>query len=157
MQSNSLNEELDLSRYKQLIVGTHAILGYTYFEIKGEVMASLFQVPQFLSDSTGFLLDDNHDVQRQNLSSISAYADAKVEMPFWPGAYVVYRYEFLGFQSPGNDPILSDWDDNVVRHSLGMGFEISRNILFKSAVAVQDVQNRNWDLRQWRSSLILFF
>ncbi|MCI4671264.1 MAG: hypothetical protein MRZ79_24200 [Bacteroidia bacterium] len=146
-----------LNAYRQLLAGIHTELGYTYFEFRTEVLGSVFWVPVYLNEDDQFELDDNGEVLSRRLSSLSGYADLKAEMPFWPGAYVAYRFGYMRFgPNPDENSDFSNWDDNTFRHSLAIGVPINRNALFQMSIATQPVQNKNWNLNQFRAQIILY-
>jgi len=148
MQEDSLNQGLNLNAYRQLLLGSHASLGYTYFQWRAEVVAAWFRVPEYDAG-----LQEFTNIEGSNYFSLSAYMDLKAEMPFWAGAYLAYRLGYLGFPTPGG----SSWDDRVLRHSFSLGIPFSRNILWQNTIAIQEVKGKDWDLGQFRSNLILYF
>ena len=83
----------------------------------------------------------------ENLSSFFAYLDLKYELKFLPGSYVAYRIDHLSFQeaSVNND---QPWDNNILRHSVAIGYNINKYLLARMAVSTQDVDNKNWNKTQ---------
>jgi len=153
LQREGINRPLArLAPFKQWLVGTDWKLGYGYLELRGEWIAAWQRVPIFEAGCACFAGDGQ---QAAWLASWGGYLDLRVEVPGWVGGYFAYRGEGMWF---GADPLRDDlpWDDAVMRHSLGIGYQPTRFLLLKSVVAWQGVQRRDWRLAQWRSSLVVF-
>ncbi len=147
----------NLSSFRQTLLGTDFSLGYAYFELSGELIHAWFQVPEFDQTSESFIGPANNP-NRNTLRSLSGYATLKWEMPFWVGSYLAYRYSGMRF----SDTVLLSgekraWDDHVYRHSIGWGYQISRFLLIKMVLTAQNVQNKNWELNTFHSSLTIHF
>lgn len=152
MTANPINAPLGaLNQYEQLLIGTHASLGYTYFELRTELIAAFFQVPEYLPDNEDFRRNTAGEIQLFNPTSLAGYTDLKAELPFWPGTYLAYRFDYLLFGKLEG----RSWDDNSFRHGFALGIPINRYMMFQFTYALQQVVNKDWNLNQFRSALIL--
>lgn len=154
MQQSPINEVLNsLQPYRQLMLGMHSSIGYTYFEFRTEVLASAFQAPEYLADTSiaDFVRDGTGEVLTKRYNSLGGYADLKAELPFWPGSYLAYRFDYLLFDKLD----METWDDNSYRHSIALGIPINRFAMLQCTYALQQVVNQDWNLNQFRAVLIL--
>ncbi len=138
----------DLENYTQSIVATDIILAHSYFELSGEFIYSLWDVPMFTG--TDFIKNDNNQLKKFNLRNYSAYADFKYEPPFFTGFYIALRYDMLHFLDSKdiedvNSKNFNPWDNDVTRHSVAMGYKFARPILFKVAYMTQTTKNLDPD------------
>ncbi|PHN03202.1 hypothetical protein [Flavilitoribacter nigricans] len=144
MQSAVLNEQLsDLSAYTQTVIGTDFKLGSGFFELSGELMRVSYTVPEFDKDANGF---DPGQAARQ-LNNLAVYLDLKYEPPVLPGSYIAYRIDHLNFSRASGYQDL-EWDNDVLRHSLAIGYDITSFLLVRAAVSTQHVDRKSWDNRQ---------
>jgi len=156
LQQTSSNALLEtLSSYRQFMLGTDVKLGTGYWELKGELMSAWHRVPVFLADSQEFVLRGN---QAPWLHALAGYVDVKAEFPFLVGAYAIYRVGWISptdsrVSLPGGD----SWNSSVQRHTIGLGYQITRFLLFKTAYSWQFAADRAWEFDHWRSSLTLYF
>ena len=159
MQSSPVNNELSsLSRYTQSRLGMDFILGYTFFEFFGELSADFYRLPVY-DNQAGAFVREGSELLEVNPWSFNLHLDAKYEMPFVSGAYLAYRFAYLGFSSIELPSEVSDiaWDRNVYRHAFALGYNLTDNILLKSVYTVQEISGRNWELNTWRNTLTLHF
>ncbi len=156
LQSDAINERLDeLSTFRQLLIGTDVTVGYRYVEWSGELIAGRYKLPVFNAEETLF---EPAFSDGAIFNTLSGFADMKIELPFFIGSYVAYRFGFIRFY--GDEPPLLDreaWDDNVSRHTIAFGYNITRFLLLKTSYAFQEVSNRDWALDHWKSTLTLHF
>lgn len=159
LRSSRNNEVLDNpTQFTQTLLGIDSKLGYTHFELQGELIASWYHLPVFGLTDTAFVRLSNQEIQTENFFSTSGYVSLKGELPFWVGAYLAYRFGFITFgDNPTSDNNSISWDDNTTRHSFGFGYKINRNLFFKSTYIIHNVENRAWELNTWRSSLTIHF
>lgn len=157
MRKDPRNEAYeDLPNYLQTLVGTDFVLGFGHFEFSGEVMAAFYSVPSYLENNFWGDFNGATTFQPKNWG---AYLDAKYEFPFLVGSYAAYRIESLQFgevQFGQFQP--RAWDDNVVRHTFGLGGKIKDFILLRSSYAFQMIENqkdKNFDA--WRTTLTVYF
>ena len=157
LQETNLHEPLGkLNQYPQTLLGTDFTLGYTYFEVKGEILWGQYKVPEFEAEQESFRRDSNGEILTHTLRNWSSYAVLSYELPSLPGAYLAYQFDGLFFGSAtGTLSTSSSWDDNVIRHSFGVGYAITRNLTFRSTYSIMDVNDKMWELDSWRTMLTL--
>ena len=147
--NNGLARPLD--QYRQSIIGTDFEIGWSFFELTGEIILTAYKVPTFDSGENLFRVDDS-----SLLWSRSFYLDLKYEMPFLPGSFLAYRIDHLGF---GKDPSTfnndNNWDDRIWRHVIGMQYDLSEWLAIKGGISTQTVKNRSWDQSQRTFRLML--
>lgn len=134
----------DLEQYTQSVVATDFILAHSYFELSGEFIYSMWDVPMFTG--TDFIKDDENQLKKFNLHNYSAYADLKYEPPFFTGYYIALRYDMLRFPDSKdiedvNSKDFNPWDKDVTRYSIAMGYKFARQILLKVAYMTQTTKN----------------
>jgi hypothetical protein len=127
-----------LEKYRQTIIGTDLVFGYSYFEISGEFVYAQWKVPASN--------DENIQITgwwplTYNLTNYSGYLDLKYEPSFLPGAYVAIRGEKMIFEKYKHQSTtfipLNPWDYNLLRYSAAFGYKVSNNVLFKFAFSEQ--------------------
>lgn len=139
--SNQLN---DLGQFRQTIIGTDYKLGYGFFEFSGEVMWAHYKTPIFIFEDNSF--ESGTDQHPQKLNNVAAYLDVKYEPPFLQGSYFAYRIDGLAFSEMDNSD--EPWDNDVLRHSLAMGYHITQNFLIRMMASTQHVDTKKWDQGQ---------
>ena len=146
MQESEASEQLNgLSSYTQTMVGIDFKLGYGFFEFSGEMIGARYHVPQFVDETNSFV---EHTIENPLvLNSLSAYFDIKYEFPQIQGSYIAYRLDHLGFGELDGSAA-QNWDNDVTRHSLAIGYHITRLLLVRMAVSTQKVDNKSWDSTQ---------
>lgn len=145
MVSSEANEDLSgLNPYHQLLIGTDYEFGAGFFSLSGELMASFYRVPVFDPESMTF------EEESQRVGNFSSYLDLRYEPPFFSGSFIAYRFDALLFGKI--DPSLyqgESWDNNVVRHSLGLGYKAFPFLLLRAFVSTQNVKDRpQWSTGQ---------
>lgn len=151
----SLLEPLD---YQQLMIGLDFKSGAGFFEISGELLAAWYKVPEYLPLTSVFKTDENGIPVSQTLNNWSAYLDIKYEFPFLIGAYVAYRFDSLNFGQWNKDGTGdTNWDNNVIRNTLALGFRIREALLLRTAFSIQNVKSKDWDIYTWRSTATIYF
>lgn len=136
-QNRPLRENVDLSSFRQTLIGTDFKTGYGYFGFEGEVAYTIWSVPGFVNG--GFLTDALGDPARYRLTQVGGYLDATFEPPFLPGSYLAVRGERLHFPE-AEDPLTGasfEWDDDVTRISTVIGYKIHPRILTKVSFTEQ--------------------
>ncbi len=138
----------DLQQYTQSVIATDLILAHSYFELSGEFIYSVWDVPMFTG--TDFIKDDDNQLKKFNLQNYAAYADFKYEPPFFTGYYIALRYDILRFLDSKdiedvNSKDYNPWDNNVTRYSLAMGYKFARAVLLKVAYMNQTTKNLDPD------------
>ncbi|NNF36226.1 MAG: hypothetical protein HKN68_19135 [Saprospiraceae bacterium] len=153
MQESEVSDQLEsLGKYTQTIIGTDFKLGKGFFEVSGELIGAFYKVPQFNDEVNSFEGDPNNEPL--NVSSYSAYLDVKYEIPTIQGSYVAVRFDYLGFGNlEGSNS--QNWDNNVTRQSLAIGYHITRNILARIAVSTQQVDDKPWNKKQGTFRFVL--
>lgn len=143
MQSDPLNTDFEkLERFRQTVVATDLVLGYSYFELSGEFMFSRWNVPCWLP-GVGFYTDPDGDLTEFDMENYTGYADLKFEPPFLTGSYVAVRYDIMRFQkfdSVGGEK--KPWDHDVDAYAVALGYKLTRNVLFKVVYADQETDNK---------------
>lgn len=144
LQNHPLNESLeDRSGYRQTLLGTDFVLGTGHFEWSGEVTGAFYRVPHYSTISQRYTAN-------QNFQAFSAWLDTKYEFPFWVGAYAAWRIETLQFSD--------NWDQAVLRNSIGLGAKIKDFLLLRSSYSFQSIQNTKLaNFNAWRTTLTLYF
>jgi hypothetical protein len=156
-RNHPLNKSYDdLPSYRQTLIGADFVLGFGHFEFSGEAMTAFYSVPSYLK--TNFW-GGTEGIEIFHLQNWGAYLDAKYELPFLVGSYAAYRIEALQFgkvQFGQDSP--DPWDDQVVRHTIGLGSKIKDFILLRSSYAFQIIQNQeDKNFNAWRTTLTLYF
>ncbi len=159
MRRSAVNTNFDrLEQYRQTLLGTDFILAYAYFELSGEFLYALWDVPA--SDKNGFQIAPDGNLEKYSLSNWSAYVDARLEMPFLPGSYIAGRYERMVFNryTPPAGSSLSGtnpWDESLIRYSLAAGYRLARPVLLKFAFSEQIFDDRILRRDDWTMRLLL--
>lgn len=157
LRETDLNVALDpVRQYRQTLVGLDYQIGVSYFEFSGELIGGHYNIAEYLPTTDQFVGENAPDVQ--NLLVFSSYLDWKYEPPFISGSYIVYRIESLVFGNidrPSGEE--ESWDNNVLRHALGVGYKITPNIAAKAMISTQDTSNRNWSHDQRVLRILLSF
>ena len=149
LQKSEVSDQLEnLREYNQTLIGTDFKLGSGFYEFSGEVIGAFYQVPQFIFE------DGTFDSNIRRLSNLSANLDIKYEPAFIQGSYIAYRIDYLGFSKLDIDQS-PHWDNNVVRHSVALGYNINQNLLARVMVSTQHVDNRPWDKTQQTFRMVL--
>jgi hypothetical protein len=149
MQRDGININYDeLEQYTQTVIATDLILAHSYFELSGEFLYSMWQVPMFIG--TGFIEEEPLKLQKMKLENYSAYLDFKIEPPFLTGAYIAFRYDILNFLDSDdlkdvNSSNFNPWDNNVSRYSVAVGYKFARPVLLKIAYMDQTTANLDAD------------
>ena len=134
-RESEANEQLDdLGDYTQTLIGTDIKLGTGRFEFIGEVIGAFYQVPQFNFE------DMTIDSNTLKISNISANLDIKYEPDFIPGSYIAYRIDHIGFSKLDIDQS-PKWDNDVVRHSAALGYDINEYLRARVLLSTQNVNN----------------
>lgn len=153
MQESEVSDQLDkLGMFTQSLIGTDFKLGTGFFEFSGELIGAFYRVPQFNSETRAFETDPDNDLRKVN--SFSTYLDIKYEIPKIQGSYVAYRIDYLGFgklEEPGSP----EWDNNVTRHSIAIGYHITSAFLARVALSTQQVDNKPWNKTQGTFRFVL--
>jgi hypothetical protein len=142
----------DLGMFTQTLIGTDFKLGSGFFEVSGELIGAFYRVPIFDSEARSFDTGANNDPLTVN--SWSVYLDIKYEIPMIQGSYVAYRIDHLGFGKL-EDSTSPQWDNHVLRHSVALGYHVSRNVLARMAVSTQQVNNKPWNKTQGTFRFVL--
>lgn len=135
--SNQLN---NLGHFRQTIIGTDYKLSYGFFEFSGEIMWAHYSAPVFIFEDNSF--ESATDQHPQRLNNVAAYLDVKYEPPFLQGSYFAYRIDGLAFGENDNDN--EPWDNDVLRHSIAMGYHITQNFLIRVMASTQHVETKKW-------------
>jgi hypothetical protein len=153
MEESEVSDQLaDLGKYTQTLIGTDFKLGKGFFEVSGELIGAFYKVPQFNDETNSFIGDPDNDPLQ--VSGISTYLDIKYEFPQIQGSYVAFRFDYLGYgELEGNT--LQQWDNNVTRQSLAIGYHITRAFLARIAVSTQQVDNKPWNKKQGTFRFVL--
>ena len=150
-------EGLDL---RQTLIGTDFKLGFGFWEISGELLAGLYNVPEFQFPEMQISGDP------QSLSTVAGYLNIKYELPFVSGLYAAYGFDFISFGELDDVGGLADrgkWDENVNRHQIALGYKITNFLLLRTNFSLQplkDTSVNNYEdknLNTWRTSLTVFF
>lgn len=135
-------------KMKQLLLGTDFILGYGFWEVRGEVIGARYQTPEYLPAETYFEPD------QKAFSSISLGLSLKYEFPILSGLYAAYGIEYLAF----NEVDGRTWDDDVTRHNFAAGYKITNFLLLRANYMLQTVENHPfWEQNTFRTSLTIYY
>ena len=134
----------DFTEFTQTVVGTDIVLGYSYFELSGEFIYSMWSVPFFLG--TDYIRDYYGKAQAFSLSNYAAYLDLRYEPPFISGTYIAVRYDILKFQESDdlknvNGWDYNPWDNDVTRYQIAVGYKFAEPVLLKLSYMDQKTEN----------------
>jgi hypothetical protein len=134
----------DLEQYTQAVAATDIILAHSYFELSGEFIYSIWNVPMFAGSD--FIKDAPGVLSKFDLHNYAAYADFKIEPPFLTGFYMAARYDILNFLDSDDlkevdSKNFNPWDNDVTRYSVAVGYKFARAILLKIAYMDQKTEN----------------
>jgi hypothetical protein len=138
----------DLHTYRQLVVGTDLILAFSYFELSGEFIYSLWNVPAYNKTDTSYIEISIGVPAEFELQNYGAYADLKIEPPFLTGSYLAFRYDILRFKEYDHPNTsvrasINPWDYDVNRYSVAVGYKFARSVLLKIAYSDQQTNDPN--------------
>ncbi len=159
MRRATVNTNFDrFEKYRQTLLGTDIVFAFSYFELSGELLYALWDVPA--SDNNGFQIAPDGNPEQYRLTNWSAYLDARIELPFWPGSYMAGRYErmvFDRFTPPFGSSLVSTnpWDDSLIRYSFALGYRLARPVLLKFAFSEQIYDDRTLRRDDWTLRLVL--
>lgn len=156
MEQTNNNLALEnLNQYYQLLLGTDYSLGTGFFSFSGELMAAFYRVPSYDPEEMRFLSDDSP--VSQTLSNVSTYLDIKYEPPFLSGSFIAYRLDALIFGKMEEGLYNEEkWDNNVLRHSLGIGYKAFPFMLIRGMISTQSTQSKPaWGTQQRTFRLML--
>ncbi len=159
MRRAAVNTNYDrLEKYRQTLLGTDMVLAFAHFELSGELLYALWDVPA--SDNNGFRIAPDGNLEKYRLSNWSGYVDARLEMPFLPGSYIAGRYErmvFNRYTPPAGSTLAAQnpWDESLIRYSLALGYRIARPVLLKFAFSEQIYDDRAIRRDDWTMRLLL--
>lgn len=138
----------NLFQYSQSMVGADFKLGKRYFEYSGELMFSNYYVP---STKGELKMDgDIRFLKVESLQSLSGYLNVSYEPPFLSGTYLGYQFGYIAF---GEDSDGESWDENPMRNTFGVGYDITNFLLLKATYAFQQIRNRGWEQNAFRIGL----
>ena len=163
MQRDDINSNLQgLEKFNQIVLGTDIILAHSYFELSGEFIYSMWNVPGFANGT--FKESASGELGEFNIDNYSAYVDFKYEPPFFTGSYIAFRYDmmkFLEFDHPATSSVITKnpWDTDVMRYSAAFGYKFDRSILLKLTYTDQklDISGEEPDLKSIRGILTVSF
>jgi hypothetical protein len=142
-QVSEVSDQLEnLRAFTQTVVGMDFKLGKGFFEFSGEVIGSFYKVPLFNAVDNAFEIG-SYDAP-QKLSNLSAYLDVKYEPSILQGSFIAYRIDHLRFGEVESAPV-QNWDNNVLRHSIAIGYHINQYILARVGASTQQIENKEWD------------
>jgi len=157
---NPVSTAFDDLDYNQTLIGMDFIVASGYFELSGEFLYSIWNT--VASDSTGIDTKEDGTLLEYEMNNYSYYVDAKFEPPFIPGSYIAARFEQMNFGSlphPEGSTLItphwSDWDDNIMRYSLAVGYKLAHNVLLKVAASEQVHEKSDLDKEDWTIRSIL--
>lgn len=149
--------EINNSQFRQVMLGFDYKLGWSFFEVSGELIATSYKNPVWSLTENQF--EGNNDIFRTNFNSFSSYLDFKYEPPFLSGSFIAYRFDLLTFSNFENSNGQKEsWDNDVIRHVLSLGYKINGFLQIKTAFSTQSVDNKAWDQHQrtFRTMLTFF-
>lgn len=153
IQESDVSGQLDnLRAYTQTVIGMDYKLGSGFLEFSGEVIGAFYRVPQFNSETGMFSKPAKPDAL--DLSNFSAYLDLKYEPPIIQGSYIAYRIDLLRFSKLDTDES-PNWDNQVLRHSIAIGYHINQYLLARVGLSTQQVDNKSWDKTQRTFRLVI--
>ena len=135
-----------LNRYLQTNLGADFVLGTGFWEFRGELIASIYRVPEYLFDQSNFASGGSALKPRPTLGS--GYLQIKYEWPQIASLYLAYRLEALVFNELEQQNRVAKWDNAVWRHSFGLGYKLTDFWQLKASFSTQSVAERNWSNEQ---------
>jgi len=144
----------DPAQYRQSLLGLDYQLSYSYFRLRGSLLAAQYLSPVFIpAGNSGVYID-----AEARLRSLGMHHALRVEPPFLTGSFLEYRFERIGFGQfePAGLPA-RQWDKPVRRHALALGYKITRWLLLRAYLATQTTDDRDWDRRQRQLRIMATF
>jgi hypothetical protein len=138
----------DFTEFTQTVIGTDLVIGYSYFELSGEIFYSMWSVPFFTGED--FVRDYYGKARAFSLANYAAYADLRYEPPFISGSYIAVRYDILRFVESDdlksvNDWDYNPWDNDVTRYQIALGYKFAEPVLLKLTYMDQKTENVETD------------
>lgn len=138
----------DFTDFTQTIIGTDIVIGYSYFELSGEIFYSTWSVPFFNGED--FERDYYGKAKAYSLSNYAAYLDLRYEPPFISGAYFAVRYDILKFLESDDIKNIdgmdyNPWDNDVTRYQVAFGYKFAEPVLLKLTYMDQKTENVETD------------
>jgi hypothetical protein len=133
-----------LERFRQLVLGTDLVVGYSYFELSGEFVYSIWNVPAYTQMQ--YVVETPWTLAEFKLKNYGAYLDLKYEPSFLTGCYLAVRYDILQFEkythpTATTEITLNPWDHDVYRYGVALGYKLSRQVLLKLCYMDQEIKN----------------
>ncbi len=151
LKKNGLTAEISsLHKYTQTMLGVDFKYGKGFFEIRGELNGSIYNSPFIISADN---ININDVKESKSLMCLAGNIDLRYEPPFLTGSYIAYRLEGIYF---GKENGIA-WDENVNRHSIGIGYKINRFLLLRSSFSYQSVRNHEWNQTAFRTGFTAHF
>jgi hypothetical protein len=168
LYSQSYEQEYtSLNNFVQSTYGIDLLLSYLYFEVNAEYIMNRFDAPYILYTPANQYDNGYGNGFSRTLDSYEYLIDAKLEAPFFPGLYLALRYNILTFSNI-MDPRAGyssyyynstfQWDRNVVRSAIGIGYKPDRSVLIKLGYEQTAVDTRPApDLAVWGCAVVVTF
>lgn len=157
LQTSELDDRRNATNsnsFTQTMIGTDATFGIGFWEITGEIIGAMYNIPVYNS------MEQEFTSENINLSSLAAYLHVKYELPFISGMYLAYGIDHLSFGEFENTSTYTStkWDDNVIRHNFGIGYKITEFLLLRTNYMIQNVENHPvWEQNTWRTTLTIHY
>ncbi len=135
------------SKYRQSIYSLNVVFDKGYFNVESELFLSTYRSPIFNVENQDFT-DGVDGLENVDLLNVSYYSTIKYEPSWLSGAFFSYRFDTLFFGDDPTSSVNKTWDNNVIRHSFGIGYKLLQQLSIRCSFSTQSVANRDWDGQQ---------
>ena len=142
--------------FRQSIYSVNLIFSQGFWNIESEVFFNQYKTPRYDAELQDFVKIGS-EYEKISLQNFSYYSTIKYEPPWLSGLFIAYRFDMLAF---GDDPTANNeasWDNNVIRHSIGLSYKIINELSVRMSVSRQHTDNRNWNGKQQTLRVILSY
>jgi len=134
------DDTVDTNDFRQSIYSINLVYSQQYWSVESELFLSNYRTPVYDLESDTFVRS-SENTQIISLNNLSYYSTIRYEPPWLSGAFFAYRFDALLF---GEDPTSlqnRDWDDDVIRHSFGIGYKVLSDLSIRMSFSTQQVDD----------------